>query len=374
MAVRADTPTALTRAVVDLGAVRENVSAFRRLVRRAQVMCVVKADAYGHGAAHVARAALAAGVDRFGVYGLDEALALRRDGITVPILVIGPFDPADADLIAAHDLTPTIHALDAARALAATGAPLSVHIKVDTGLTRAGLHPGEVPPLLDALRSYPTLALEGLYTHFARADEADTAPTARQLAAFLDVVGALADRPPLLHAANTAATLSSPETHLDMVRVGIGIYGYYPSTDVPRTVALRPALSLISRLTRVHRIPAGTGVGYGHEFVAGRETVVGLVPIGYGDGLPRTLGQGRGRLLACGRSAPIIGRVSMDQITVDLTDVPQVSVGDPVVLIGRQGDAVQTADDLAAQSGTISYDILTGLMPRIPRVYREPDE
>jgi alanine racemase len=363
-----------TRAEVNLDAIRANTAALAALVEPALLMTVVKGNAYGHGAVEVARAALEAGATWLGVYTPSEGAELRAAGIEAPILVFGPFQPPELALMIARRLTPTVAGLEAALLLAQAAGDrcVEIHVKVDTGLTRAGLLPEEAIHLLHDIRGLPSLHLGGLYTHFARADEEDKTPTLRQLEVFAAVaaraVDLLAYRP-LLHAANTAGALSVPLGRLDMVRAGIGTYGYDPCGSRGARPALTPALSLISTVSRLSHIASGTGVGYGHDFVASRDTAIALVPLGYGDGLPRSLGHGRGRVLIRGRAAPIVGRLSMDQITVDASDIADVTVGDEVVLIGSQAAAAQTADDLAAQAGTISYDILTGLLPRVPRLY-----
>lgn len=361
-----------TRAVVDLDAVDWNVRHFREWSRAPHFMTVVKADAYGHGAAQIARAAVSAGADHVGVYAVNEGVALRRGGIEAPILVFGPFTAHEAVLAVRHDLMLTITSPEAAITLAESGLKVTVHVKVDTGLARSGVLPDEVGRALSVLADAGTVRVRGLFTHFASADEQDKRLTYDQLSRFLQGAQQAGTRGLgglCLHAANTAATLDVPESHLDMVRVGIGTYGYYPSANVHRPFILRPVLSLASSLTRVHLEPPGVGVGYGHEFVCPRPTILGLVPIGYGDGLDRRLGHGRGQVLVRGQAVPIVGRVSMDQITVDLTEVPRVQVGDSVTVIGQDGAAAQTAEDLGHAAGTISYDVLTGLLPRVPRVY-----
>ncbi|MBV9282285.1 MAG: alanine racemase [Chloroflexi bacterium] len=363
-----------TRAEVNLDAIRTNVRALHASLRGARLMAVVKGDGYGHGAVPAAGAALSAGATWLGVYTVPEGVALRRTFAEVPILVFGPFQRSEARDIWEARLTPTIVSREAAESLqrTANGRTLPYHVEIDTGLTRAGIDPAEALPLMRCLGAYPGLRPQGLYTHFACADECDKGTSRRQFGAFMAVANLL-DREghtfPLKHAANSAATLDLPETHLDLVRTGISIYGYYPSRDVRRAVPLRPALSLISAATRVHRVPAGRGVGYGHEFRCRRPSTIALVPIGYGDGLPRCLGCGNGRVLVRARFAPIVGRVSMDQITIDVTDIPGVQLGDPITLIGRDGEMTQSADDLADRAGTISYEILTGLLPRVPRLY-----
>lgn len=362
-----------TWAEVSLDAVRQNVESLKGYADTA-VIAVVKANGYGHGAIPVGRAALKAGASSLAVYQVEEGVVLRKAGISAPLLVFGPFTRVSAESMHAYGLTATVTSTESAALLqsVSAGRSIDVHVKVDTGLSRAGLPPQEAESLVEKLDRYPALRLRGLYTHFARADEACREPTLRQL----DLLFQLADRlrargagVPMLHAANSAATLMVAEAHFDAVRIGISMYGYYPSPEVNRAVRLLPALRLHSRLSRVHRIATGSGVGYGHEFKAERPTTIGLVPVGYGDGLPRTLGHGRGRVIVAGSLAPIVGRISMDQITVDLTDIPGARPGDLVTLIGADGDRSQTADALATQAGTISYDILTGLLPRVPRLY-----
>jgi alanine racemase len=363
-----------TRAEVNLDVIAANVRELRRLVQPALLLVVAKADGYGHGSVPVARAALEAGADRIGVYTVDEAVALRLAGILAPVLVFGPFTRAEAGLIWDHDLTPMISSYEGALALQehSRGRKLRYHVKIDTGLTRAGVEPENLLPLVAKLSTFSALEREGVFTHFARADEKAKHSTLSQFENFRQAVQRLEEAGysfPLRHAANSSAILDLPETYLDMVRTGIGVYGYYPSGEVGRTVPLRPALSLVSNISRIHKVAKGTGVGYGHEFVCEHEASIALVPIGYGDGLPRTFGLTNGSVLVNGRPAPVVGRVSMDQITVDVSKAGKVHMGDPVTLIGDQDGTVQTADDVARQTSTISYDILTGLLPRVPRLY-----
>jgi alanine racemase len=365
-----------TRAEVSLEAIRDNVRAFAELAGNSRVVAVVKADAYGHGAEIVGQAAIEAGAAQLAVYTVSEGVRLRESGIAAPILVFGPFAPPEAGAIVNESLTPTVLSVEAGESIQAQaqGREIPYHLKIDSGLSRSGVSPEEALPLVRALDRLPALRREGLYTHFARADESDPAPTLAQLDTFQGVEAQLRSEGvpfPVLHVANSAGSLAFPQTHLHLIRQGISTYGYYPSTEVPRSVPLTPALSLLSTVVRVHHFPAGTGVGYGHEFRCERETTLALVPIGYGDGLPRSLGHARGAVLIRGARAPIVGRVSMDQVTVDVTDVPGVRVGDDVTVIGRQGDAMQTADDVGHAAGTISYDILTGLLPRVPRLYAD---
>jgi alanine racemase len=363
-----------TRAEVDLGAVRENVRSMRRATTAREMLVVVKSDGYGHGAVAVGRASLESGATRLGVYTVDEGVSLRRAGISAPILVFGPWTEPEAVEISRHDLTATLTNLEAARTLQqhAYGRTVRYHVKLDTGLTRNGVMPDDVVDLMDGLRAFSSLEPEGIFTHFARSDEVDKTSTEKQFRRYTEAVAALEARGhtfALKHVAASGSLHDLPHMHLDMVRTGISAYGYYPSNAVRTDIPLRPALQLVSAVSRIHMAAPGTGVGYGHEFVADRPTPIALVPIGYGDGLPRTFGRGAGRVLINGRAAPVVARVSMDQITVDVSDAGEVCLGDEVVLVGRSGDSVQTADDVAAQTGTINYDILCGIMPRVPRVY-----
>lgn len=343
------------------------------MVVHGSVMAVVKANAYGHGSVPIARAALRGGAQRLGVYTVEEGVLLRTAGIRAPILVFGPFDSSEGTEIIRHGLTPTITSIDAAWILqsCARGEPVRFHLKVDSGLNRAGVAPEEAITLMQATSTLSALVPEGVYTHFASADEIGNAATDLQLDVFLQTVARLEDAGftfELRHAANSAATLYHSKSHLDMVRCGICLYGYDPvAGGVFGT--LRPVLHLASCIARLHTICAATGVGYGHEFRCERETTIALIPIGYGDGLPRSLGNGRGRVIIRGKTAPIVGRVSMDQITVDVTDLDGISAGDAVTLIGSNDGTTQTATDLGDQAGTIDYEILTRLMPRVPRVY-----
>lgn len=367
----------VTRAEISLDAVAQNVRHLARHAAPATVMTVVKADAYGHGAVAVGRMALEHGATRLAVYTVEEGVTLRRSGVSAPILVFGPFSRPEAEDIWAYRLTPTLTSLDSAARLQeqSAGRCLKYHLKLDTGLERAGIAPSDAVDFLRALSdSFPALSHEGTYTHFVSADEDDKAMTLRQLDLFRESIARLnrAGFPSeVTHASNSAALLDVPDARFTMVRAGIATYGYYPSDSVTRQVPLLPALQLLSEVARVHTIPAGAGVGYGHQFRATRKTKIALVPIGYGDGLPRSLGHGSGRVIVRSQVVPVIGRVSMDQITIDVTEIETVQPGDAVVLIGAQGRVEQNAEDLAKQAGTISYDILTGLLPRVPRVYVE---
>jgi len=366
-------PSPLSRrlvwAEVNLDAVAANTRNLARLVNPARLFAVVKADGYGLGAVPVARTALENGAAGLCVARPEEGLMLRAQVIAAPILILGPTLPSLAPEVVRARLTPTVCGLELAEALAqaAGSRPVAVHVKVDTGLHRYGISPAEVEPFTRCLNRYPQLKLEGIWTHLATADEADKSFAYRQLALLQQVMVGL-PQVPLRHAANTAAALDLPELRLDLVRAGLGIYGYYPSKHVGQAVSLQPALTLKSRVVRVHEVGPGEGVGYGHTWVASRPTRVALVACGYGDGYPRHLSN-RGFVLIRGRRCPLVGRVSMDLLTVDVSGLPEVGVGDEVVLVGRQGDEEVRLEELAELAETIPYELLTRLTPRVARVY-----
>ena len=362
---------------VDLDAIAHNARALKGLIgERVQLMAVVKANAYGHGAVPVARAALEAGASRLGVARVAEGVELQRSGIAAPIVLLGYTPASAASVVVEHRLTPAVTTLELARALSAeverTGAaPLPIHVKVDTGMGRLGLFPQNVVSFARAVSALPGLQLEGLFTHFATADAADKSYARHQHGLFMGVLEALRQagfRIPLAHEANSAATLSMLETHLDMVRCGIALYGLQPSAEFAPAIPLRPALSLHGRVSRVATLPAGATVSYGCTYVTQRPMRVALVPLGYGDGLHRLLSN-RGAVLIRGKRCPILGRVCMDQLVVDAEAVPDVHLEDEVVALGRQGNEHISAEQVAGWAETINYEVTTSLLPRLPRVY-----
>jgi alanine racemase len=366
----------ITYATIDLGAIAHNVRALKAHIGPAvALIAVVKANGYGHGAVEAARAALDGGASACAVGRVDEGVELRRAGLTCPILVMGYAPPDTALAVVGFDLTATVTTWETAQALSAcaeaTGRKAPVHAKVDTGMGRFGLLPDEAAPFVSQIAALPGLDLEGMYTHFAAADQADKEYTRRQLARFrqvLEAVQGAGHHIRLCHAANSAATLNLPETHLDAVRTGIAIYGLRPSAEVEPCVELRPALSLKSRVARLRTLPAGASISYGQTYITERPTPVALVPVGYGDGYHRRLSN-RGAVLINGRRAPIVGRVCMDQFVVDVTGVPGVAQDAEVVLIGAQGGERITAEEVAGWAGTINYEVVTSLLPRVKRLY-----
>ncbi|HEX6472572.1 MAG TPA: alanine racemase [Streptosporangiaceae bacterium] len=369
------------RAKVELTAIRDNVALLRDRAGGAAVMAMVKADGYGHGAVPAARAALAGGATWLGVAILPEALALRAAGIEAPILVaLGtPGEPYERGVAGAIDLTAGTAGLveEIAAAAARAGRTARVHLKADTGMSRGGAGPGDWPGLVDAaLAAEATgrIKVVGLFSHFACADEPNHPSIRRQLEAFTDAVelaekGGL--RPELRHLSNSAATLTLPEARFDLVRPGIAIYGHSPIPSAG-TFGLRPAMTLTARVALAKRVPAGSGVSYGHTYRTAAETTLALVPAGYGDGVPRH-GSNRIEVLAAGRRRRVAGRVCMDQFVVDVGDDP-IAAGDEVVLFGPGDRGEPTAQDWADAIGTISYEIITRIGPRVPRTYEGPED
>lgn len=366
-----------TRVEVDLDAIASNVALACRIAGPGtKVMAVVKADAYGHGAIPVARAALRAGASWLGVAIPEEAVPLRAAGLTSRILVLGPIAPEQADLVAAHGLEQCVsdpaqaEALD--RAARSHGRILSLHLKVDTGMGRVGLPPKEVGVAAEKIRALPSLRLTGLMTHFADAEAEDQTYAHEQLRRFAEAMAAGREAGmahPIRHAANSAALLHLPEARLDLVRPGIMLYGCHPRGGQHASEAgLRPALSFRTAISHLAAVPRGASVSYGRTFVAQRDSRVATLPVGYADGWGRLLSN-RGQVLIGGRRAPIIGRVCMDMTMVDVTGLPEVRVGDEAVLIGRQGAEEITADEVAEAQGTISYEVLCRIGPRVPRVH-----
>jgi alanine racemase len=322
----------------------------------------------------IARAALAGGAQCFGVACVDEGAQLRSAGIDAPILVLGYVPHWEAERVLRLDLSVALTTRELALALSREAAhlarPAVVHIKVDTGMGRYGVLPEETLDFVRACDCTPGLRIEGVFTHLATADEADQTHAAAQLRQFDAVCATLKTHdllPPVRHAVNSAGTVAFRDHHYDLVRCGIAVYGV-PPADMPGLPSLRPALSLHARVARLRTLPPGSCVGYGCAFVAERPTDVALIPIGYADGLVRSLSN-RGWALINGRRAPIVGRISMDQCTIDVTGLGPVGQDDHVTLIGRQGDDEITAAEMAGWRDTFAYEVLTGLSVRIPRVY-----
>ena len=360
-------------AEIDLEAIAHNTQELRRRIGgRSELLAVVKANGYGHGAVPVAREALANGAQRLGVACVDEGIQLRRAGVTAPILILGYTPCWEAERVVQNRLIPTVttrqFALALARFSTELGTVTPAHIKVDTGMNRLGLRPGEAAEFADAIRTLPGIHVEGIYTHFATADEAEKSFTERQFRDFLRTSEAV-EWIEVRHAANSAAILDRPEMLLDMVRPGISVYGCYPSKHVSRSLGIRPSLQLKSTIGRIQELEPGETVSYGRTWAASHPSRIALVTIGYADGLPRRLSN-RGVVLIRGKRAPIVGRITMDWCMADVTGIPEASLNDEVVVIGRQGEEEITADEVAEMADTISYEILCGISARVPRLYK----
>lgn len=357
---------------IDLSAIAHNVQAMRRLTDT-RVMAVVKANGYGHGLVAAANTAVGAGAAYCGVARIDEALEIRDGGVDAPVLVLGETPNSRMADAVARQISVTVYdqaQLDPlATAARSAGEPVRVHVKVDTGMTRLGAAPNQAFGLLQALQGMEGVQVEGLFTHFARADEPSAQSTDKQAALFNDLLGEVTSaglRPPLVHTANSAAALTRPSARFDMVRPGIAIYGLNPSPEVRVPEDFRPSLTWKARLTTVRQVPAGTGVSYGHRYVTQKDERLGVIPVGYGDGFRREPGA---RVLIHGHWAPVVGRVCMDQTIVNLDNVPQAATGDEVVIVGRQGDLGIRPGDLAEVWGTVGYEVVCGLSARVPRLY-----
>jgi len=358
-------------AEIDLDRIEANVRALRGAAHEAELLAVVKGNAYGHGYAPVAAAAERGGAWGVGVIGVDEGELLRARGYEGRVLVLGSSEPVLAARVVAANLRAVVGNREQALALAAAGAAANrdavVHIKVETGLNRYGLEPAEAVALADELRHRPGIVVEGLATHLASIDDRDFEYTLRQFVAYREAADRL-DWVPLKHISSTGALLDMPELRLNLVRSGIGVYGHYPNGEARGHVLLQPALSLRSRVARVRELTPGEAVGYSGTWRAAAPSKIATVMAGYADGISRSLSN-QASFLVRGARAAIRGRVAMDMLMVDVTEIPGVAVGDEVTLIGDQQGASVTAEELAGIAGTISYEVLSSIMARVPRLY-----
>lgn len=365
-------------AEIDLGAIAHNIRALKSLITsETRLMAVVKADGYGHGAREVARVALDNGAQWLAVARVDEGIKLRVSGFDVPILVLGPATDKSIRDALENDLVLTVYDVESARAVSdvalGTGKKATVHVKLDTGMGRIGYLWNEegIKTIEDIVR-LPGLDVQGIYTHLAAADVKDKTFALKQIQRFkagIDTLGRRGIHFSLCHAANSAAIIELPEAHFDLVRAGISIYGLYPSSEVDRSrILLKTAMSLKARVTQVKEVGAGFSVSYGCTYVTSAPTVLATLAIGYADGYTRLLSS-RGHVLVRGKRAPVAGRICMDQCVVDVGHIPGVVPGDEAVLMGAQGDEIISADEIAAAIGTISYEVVTMIKSRVPRVY-----
>jgi alanine racemase len=366
--------TKATRAVIDLSAVGHNISEIRKKIGvKRRLMAVVKADGYGHGSLKVSTAALKNGADCLGVAFPEEALPLREAGIDVPIAVLGLIRPEESNKVADLALEQTICSMDLAEALdhAArnAGIKINVHVKVDTGMGRIGVLPGDALEFVRKVSRLENLRVKGIFSHFACSDEEDSAFTEHQINIFERVTREIESSGvhiPQKHMANSGGVLAYPASYYDMVRPGIMIYGLYPSAEVPRSVNLIPAMSLKSRVTQLKKVPPKTPVSYGRTYYTRRNTVVATIPIGYADGYNRRLSN-KAYANIGGKKASLIGRVCMDMSMFDVSEFKNIREGDEAILFGSS----PTIDEIAASLGTINYEIVCAVGKRVPRVYEE---
>ena len=362
---------------VDLDAIRANAATLAAIAAPAQLLATVKAEAYGHGAVPVARAALAGGATWLGVAFVEEGIELRDAGITAPILLLSEPPAIAAPTVVAYGLTPFVYTSTGIEALgraasAAGVAPFALHLKVDTGMHRVGCAPEATVALAREIEAHPALRLEGLGTHLAAADDVDAATTLEQLARFDEVRADLRRagiEPPIVHVANSAGLLGHGGARFDLVRVGIALYGIAPAAELAGRAELRPALSLRAEVAHVQDLPAGARVSYGGRYTLAAASRVVTVPLGYADGVPRNFGLVGGEVLIRGMRCPVVGIVTMDQLLVDV-GAAVVERGDEVVLMGRQGDDEITAIEWAERLDTIPYEVVARVGSRVRRRYR----
>ena len=368
-----------TWAEINLDNIAHNVREIRRIVgKHTEIMAVVKADAYGHGVLETVSTIIENGATRLAVSMLDEAIQLRKIGIDVPILVLSHTNPKRVDEVIKYNITQAVYSHDMAEALSnealRRGTRAKIHIKIDTGMTRVGFQPGyNAVKAVVEIQKLPGIIIEGIFSHFATADEKDSSYTMHQMELFesiiteLNRIGILI---PIRHISNSAAILQYPQFAMELVRPGIILYGIYPSDEVSKDTAdLKPAMALKTSIAHIKWVDAGTSVSYGRKFTTSRKSLIATLPVGYADGYSRLL-SGKSRVLVNGQFAPVIGSICMDQCMIDVTDIEgDIKTGDEVVLLGRQGDREITARELAGYMGTIPYEVVCIIGKRVPRVY-----
>ncbi len=364
---------------INLNNYQHNFNSVRKLVgTKVKIMAVVKANAYGHGLVEIAHEAQKSGASYLGVVCLHEAKLLRESGNRLPILIFNYIDPVSVNDAVKIGASLTVMDEKVLTAVDRSGRKqnkrINIHVKIDTGMHRAGMLPGDALRLIPLVENYKNVYLEGVFTHLATSDEKSLDFTKEQLALFANCISKLKEKginPPLIHTANSGAVLRLPSAYYYMVRPGIIMYGLAPSVDFRLPFQPKPVLSWKSIIVQIRHIGKGETVGYGRTFKAARRTMVGLVPVGYADGLRRELSN-KWYVLVKGRKAPIIGRISMDQISVDLSQIPSVEIGDEVVIIGKQGKDSISAEDMAAQLRTINYEVISTIGERVSRIYLSP--
>jgi len=378
-------PDSPTYCEIDLSAFSNNLKEIRRLIPdHTKIMAVVKADAYGHGSVTIAKEAQSAGAEFLAVARLNEAMLLRNGGITLPILLFDDSAMHSAEIYIDQNIRPSVSSMEEAilfsKSATQYGKPIKIHIKIDTGMGRLGFlsdelshkEPGTLARTIAEISNLPNIKIEGIYSHFATSDEKDKKYANTQLAIFKKLIAQLNELlsyKPLYHMANSGAIIDIPESHLDMVRPGISIYGIYPSQDVCKDkIDLHPVMSIKSKIVHLKKVKPNFKISYGCTFTTKRDSIIATVPVGYADGFPRSLSS-KGEMIVRGQRAPVIGRVCMDLTMIDVTDIEGVSLYDEVVVMGRQDSEEITADEIASKCNTISYEILTSISPRVTRIF-----
>ncbi|HOK93294.1 MAG TPA: alanine racemase [Spirochaetota bacterium] len=378
-------PDSPTYCEIDLSAFSNNLKEIRRLIPdHTKIMAVVKANAYGHGSVTIAKEAQSAGAEFLAVARLNEAMLLRNGGITLPILLFDDSAMHSAEIYIDQNIRPSVSSMEEAilfsKSATQYGKPIKIHIKIDTGMGRLGFlsdelshkEPGTLARTIAEISNLPNIKIEGIYSHFATSDEKDKKYANTQLAIFKKLIAQLnklLPYKPLYHMANSGAIIDIPESHLDMVRPGISIYGIYPSQDVCKDkIDLHPVMSIKSKIVHLKKVKPNFKISYGCTFTTKRDSIIATVPVGYADGFPRSLSS-KGEMIVRGQRAPVIGRVCMDLTMIDVTDIEGVSLYDEVVVMGRQDSEEITADEIASKCNTISYEILTSISPRVTRIF-----
>ena len=367
-------------AVIDLDAICHNIKEVKRVIGPGvKVMPVIKADGYGHGAVPIAKALNEIGVDAFAVAIIEEGITLRNNGITQPIVILGYTSEYQYSALIQYEIQPTVFCYEMAESLSriasALGKDAKIHIKLDTGMNRIGFKPTrESLEIVKRIAGLPHIIIEGIFTHFACADEADKTSAKKQKEEYDKFVGWLEEEGihiPVKHVSNSAAIIDMDGWRMDMVRSGIITYGLYPSEEVSKEVLdLKPAMSLKTHIVYIKEVGPGEGVSYNHTFVTKRNTKIATIPVGYADGYPRALSS-KGKVLIRGQYAPIIGRICMDQFMVDVTDIDGVETMDEVTLVGQDGDQRISVEEVASEAGSFNYEFVCGISKRVPRVYMQ---
>lgn len=365
-----------TLAIIDRAAIKSNYFKLKKsIIKNVEMLAVVKANAYGHGAVEIAKTLEHAGCNFFGVAMCEEGIELREAGLKSAVIILGGIYPNQVRDVIEYDLTPVIFDIGTARIIDSlagkAGKRIKVHIKIDTGMGRLGLLSYQVASFFEAMKELVNLEVDGILSHFAEADEEDKKFSKKQLNLFLNIIKAvqgLGFQPRLLHIANSAAIVTHTDSHFNMVRPGIMLYGAYPAGHMIENINLKPAMKLATQIVHIKQAPKGFSVSYGRKYITKRDSIIATIPIGYADGYPRSLSN-KGEVLIRGQRAKVAGTICMDITMLDVTHIKGVKQGDEAVLIGKQGNDKITVDELAEKAGTISYEILCGITSRVPRVY-----